>query len=39
MASVFFVAGDNSHQEKGLIYVKLKELDKKKKEMLDMCPR
>jgi hypothetical protein len=34
------MAGDNSHQEKGLIYAKLKELDKKKKkEMLDMCPR
>jgi hypothetical protein len=33
-----FVAGENSHPEKGLIYAKLKELDKKKG-MQDMCPK
>jgi len=27
-----FVAGENSHPEKGLIYAKLKELDKKKRD-------
>jgi hypothetical protein len=31
------MAGDNSHQEKGLIYAKLKELDKKKKKRCWIC--
>jgi len=36
---VFFMAGDNSHQEKGLIYAKLKELDKKKRRDAGYVPQ